>query len=215
LDKKKLVTSNIFVNDNLWIDNNERGARKFDPEKYIKDALRLKDQFFETLLDDPYGLNYRSVFYTAQSYFDSKHYKEAIQWYRLFTKLKETWNEELFESHLRIARCMINLKYPTEKIEVEIDKAIKIFSDRAEPYFTFGKYLNDISQTEKAYSFLKNAKTKNYDVIKEKYVLFVNKYNPCSFIVKPFANASWRITVLNILLPVKYKSANAYSSGGV
>ena len=24
---------------------------------------KLKDQFFETLYDDPYGLNYRSVFY--------------------------------------------------------------------------------------------------------------------------------------------------------
>ena len=140
LDKKDVTTSDIFIQDDLWVDNNERGARKFDPNKYINDALKLKDQFFETLYEDPYDLNYRSVFYTAQSYFDSKNYKEAIQWYTLYTKLKGTWAEELFESTLRIGKCMIILKFDEIKINTQLHKAIDIFPDRAEPYFLLGKY---------------------------------------------------------------------------
>jgi hypothetical protein len=176
LDKSNTISSNIFVNDELWVDNNERGARSFDPEKYIKDALKLKEQFFDTLLDDPYNLNYRSVFYTAQSYLDSKNFKEALKWYRLYTNLKDTWNEELFESHLRIAKCMITLAYPIEKITDEINKAINIFPDRAEPFFIIGQQSNILSQHDKAYEYLKEAKAKNYDNIKNKYNLFINEF---------------------------------------
>lgn len=177
LDKKDLTTSDIFIQDDLWVDNNERGARKFDPNKYINDALKLKDQFFETLYEDPYDLNYRSVFYTAQSYMDSKNYKEAIQWYTLYTKLKGTWNEEFFESTLRIGKCMMMLKFDENKIKNQLHKAIDIFPDRAEPYFVLGKYYNDKSNTELGYKYLKEAKNKNIDMVLNKYVLFVNKYN--------------------------------------
>ena len=168
--------SSTFVKDDLWIDNNERGARMFDPEKYIKDAMRLKDQFFETLYDDPYNLNYRSVFYTAQSYYDSKHHKEAIQWYRLYTRLKDTWSEELFESHLRIAKCMEILKFPLGQIIAETEKAIKIFPDRAEPFFFLGKYCNGISKQESGYTYLKMAQSMDLESVNEKYKLFVNQY---------------------------------------
>jgi hypothetical protein len=177
LDKQNITTSDIFVCDELYVDNNERGARKFDPNKYINDALKLKDQFFETLYEDPYGLNYRSVFYTAQSYMDSGRHKEAIQWYTLYTKLKNTWNEEFFESTLRIGMCMIILNFEEDKIKNQLHKAMDIFPDRAEPYKTLGKYYNDKSKTELGYKYLKEAKNKNVDDILKKYVLFVNKYS--------------------------------------
>jgi hypothetical protein len=76
----------------------------------IKDANRLKEQFFNTLYDDPDGLNKRSAFYTAQSYMDSDHFLEAIQWYSLYTKLKNTWIEEVYISYISIAKCLIKLK---------------------------------------------------------------------------------------------------------
>ena len=85
-------------------------------QKYIKDAHALKEQFFQVLYDDPHGILNRSAFYCAQSYMDANHHKEAIQWYTLYTKLKDTWIEEVFESHLRIAKCMIYLKYDDEII---------------------------------------------------------------------------------------------------
>ena len=177
IDKNNLSISSLFVTDDLWVDNNERGSRKFDPNKYINDALKLKEQFFETLFEDPDDLMYRSVFYTAQSYMDSKHCKEAIQWYTLFTKLKNTWTEEFFESNLRIALCMIHLGFNEEKIKTQIHKTIDIFPDRAEPYYVIGKYYNDKSNCEMGYYYLKQASNKNLSEISKKYILFVNKFN--------------------------------------
>lgn len=176
LDKKEYSSSNIFLTDDMYVDNNERGARMFDPNKYINDALKLKEQFFETLYDDPYNLNHRSVFYTAQSYLDSKHYKEALQWYTLYTKLKDTWSEEFFESTLRVGRCMIELEFPQDKIISQFQKAIDIFPDRAEPYFILGKHLNGKSRCDLGYNYLKEAKNKNLNSVLSKYVLFVNQY---------------------------------------
>jgi hypothetical protein len=177
VDKYSLSRSSIFITDDLWVDNNERGSRKFDPNKYINDALKLKEQFFETLFDDPDDLMYRSVFYTAQSYMDSKYYKEAIQWYTLFTKLKNTWDEEFFESNLRIALCMMGLGFDEEKIKTQIHKTIDIFPDRAEPYYLIGKYYNDKSFCEMGYYYLKLASNKNLYEVSKKYTLFVNKFN--------------------------------------
>lgn len=63
LNKRDIVSSSIFEKQvGLYVDANERGSRKLDPNKYLNDALKLKNQFFETLYEDPYGLNCRSVF---------------------------------------------------------------------------------------------------------------------------------------------------------
>jgi len=174
LHKKNIQHSQYFIRDKTWIDAEERGIRKIDPQKYIKDAIALKEQFFQTLYDDPYSINSRSVFYCAQSYMDTKYYKEAIQWYTLYTKLKDTWIEELFESHMRIARCMIHLKYDDESIINQMNKAITIFGDRAEPYYMLGKYFNDKSNTVLGYKYLKLAQQQKLSVVNEKYTLFVN-----------------------------------------
>ena len=177
LNKTDIVSSDIFEKQNgLYVDAEERGARKLDPNKYLNDALKLKDQFFETLHEDPYVLNSRSVFYTAQSYFDSKMFKEAYQWYNLYTKLKDTWIEEEFESQMRLGRCMIELKYDVEKVINQFEKAIKIFPDRAEPYYAVGKFLNVEPHNELAYKYLKEAKTKNVEEVLKKYRLFVDVF---------------------------------------
>lgn len=177
LDKKDITISDIYLEDELYVDNNERGSRKLDPNKYINDAAKLKEQFFETLYEDPYGLNNRSVFYAAQSYMDAGFFKEAMQWYTLYNKLKDTWIEEVFESTLRIGVCMIKMGFSQDKIQNQIDKAINIFPDRAEPYFILGKYFNDNSKCELGYKYLKEAKNKNITEVEKKYSLFVNKYN--------------------------------------
>jgi glycosyltransferase involved in cell wall biosynthesis len=176
IDKNDLTTSDIFIKDDLWVDNNERGARKFDPNKYINDALRLKEQFFETLYDDPHGLMSRSVFYTAQSYMDAGCYKEAIQWCTLYTQLKNTWIEEVFESTMRIGSCMIRLNFEEEKIKAQFHKAMEIFPDRAEPYCLLGKYFNDKSKCDLGYYYLSEAMKKNLTEVSKKYILFVNSY---------------------------------------
>jgi glycosyltransferase involved in cell wall biosynthesis len=162
---------------------NPMGSRIFDPKKYLYDAEKLEKQFWKTLIDDPDELNHRSVFYTAQSYFDyglviqnNDYITKALQWYTLFTKLANTWNEENFESQMRVSRCLMYLKQNFDKIKNEMDKAISIFSDRAEPYFYFGEYCNQNQKHELAYEYLIKAKNISLESAKSKYILFVDNY---------------------------------------
>lgn len=178
LNNEQYSKSSVFVSDDFYLLSRDTGARSFDPEKYHKDALRLKDQFFNTLFDDPDNLNNRSVFYTAQSYMDSGNFEEAIKWYNLYLKLKYTWQEEQFESCIRIARCLIRLKKSKQLIEKYIVLAINIYDDRCEPYYIYGKYCNSLHDWNSGYNYLsKTLNIDSYKIAKEKYSLFVNKSN--------------------------------------
>lgn len=177
LDKSDWNHSNELVSTDLYLHSRDIGKRSSDPNKYLKDAKLLEKQFFNTLYDDPDGLNSRSVFYTAQSYFDSAHITDALKWYSLYIKLKYTWIEEVFESYIRIATCLINLNRPYTDIKQNINNAINIFSDRAEPYYTLGKYCNNIQKHEDAYYLLYKAYSMNFDDIKNKYRLFLTERN--------------------------------------
>jgi glycosyltransferase involved in cell wall biosynthesis len=156
-----------------WIIADGIGSRAFDPKKYFYDAEKLKKQFFDTLYNDPDGLNTRSVFYTAQSYMDYGMYKEALEWNCLYLKLKNTWIEEQFEAQMRISICLMRMNATKEEVIKQMDRAIAIFSDRAEPYHHIGKYLNHIGQHELAYQYLIKGKQCSLDVAKSKYVLFI------------------------------------------
>jgi Rps23 Pro-64 3,4-dihydroxylase Tpa1-like proline 4-hydroxylase/glycosyltransferase involved in cell wall biosynthesis len=152
------------------------GSRAFDPKKYLYDAERLQKQFWDTLISDPDSLNNRSIFYTAQSYMDYGMHKEGLQWNRLYLKVQDTWIEERFEAQMRVAQCLMSLEGDLSEIVTEMNKAIEIFPDRSEPYVHLGRYLNLKSQHELAYRYLKQATLSSIEDIKEKYVLFVNKY---------------------------------------
>jgi glycosyltransferase involved in cell wall biosynthesis len=174
-EEKVFFTTKDIANRNHYVSGEGIGSRAFDPNKFLYDAEKLKKQFFDTLLADPDNLNSRSVFYTAQSYQDSGMYDEAIKWYRLYTKLNDGWIEEIFESHMRIALCMMKLNYDLIDIETEMTNAIKLEEERAEPHFHIGKYCNQIGEFEKGYSYLKTAKSKNINAVNEKYILFVQE----------------------------------------
>lgn len=176
-DKPNFSISTDLINENLWVDNNERGNRKYDSNKYLKDGELLQKQFFDTLMNDPYGINNRSAFYTAQSYFDYGDFITAFKWYNLYSKLKNTWNEELFESYLRMARCRIHLNFDENLISNDLNNAIKIFNDRAEPYFILANYYFNRKNYSTAYELFYRAKQCNYSNVKRKYILFVNKHN--------------------------------------
>lgn len=177
LDNKTLHCSNEFVKKNIWIDGNERGFRALDPKKYLIDAEKLEKQFFDTLYEDPYNLTNRSVFYAAQSYFDYKDLKTAFKWYNLYTKLKNIWIEELFESYLKLIICGIELKHPESELKRHFDIAVNIFDDRSEPYILMANYHFSKNEHEKAYQYFLSAKKFDYETVKNKYILFINKYN--------------------------------------
>jgi glycosyltransferase involved in cell wall biosynthesis len=171
--------SNFTLGDlsdkNYYVSFEGKGARNFDPQKFQKDAEKLKIQFFETLINDPYGINNRSVFYTAQSYADCENWEEALKWYSLYLKLKDTWDEENFETQIRVAYCMILLNYPMERIHNQYTTAHNIFPDRAEPLFHLGNYYYGLNNYELAYKYFKLASEKNLNEIKRKYHLFINE----------------------------------------
>ena len=173
--EKESFTTKDISNRNSYVSGEGIGSRAFDPKKFLYDAEKLKKQFFDTLLSDPDDLNSRSAFYTGQSYQDYGMLEEAIKWYRLYTKLDVTWFEEIFECNMRIAYCMMKLNYKLSDIESQMSLAINIEPDRAEPYYFMGKHCNEIGEYEKAYNYLKAAKSRDYKSVKEKYRLFIQE----------------------------------------
>jgi glycosyltransferase involved in cell wall biosynthesis len=137
------------------------GSRAFDPKKFWYDGERLTKQFFDCLITDPDNILTRSAFYAAQSYMDYGEdgcIEKGLQWYRIFMLFPDTWIEERFEAQLRIARCLMildNHKENFNQIKFELDKAIEIFDDRAEPYFIMGRYCCENEIHEFAYDYLK------------------------------------------------------------
>ena len=174
LDKPNFTTGNL-ANSNFYLSSEDVGARSFDPDKYLRDAEKLRQQFFDTLIDDPDNLNSRSAFYTAQSYLDSGRLTEAVQWYRLYLKLKNTWVEEEYECYLKIAVCLAALKYPYERVINEYMNAIQIFPDRAEAHYRLGQYCNMMNQFQTAYNHLDRAYKCDLEKVKSKYILFIDK----------------------------------------
>lgn len=171
IDKPNIVTGNLSERGYVICDG--VGSRAFDPKKYFYDAQRLEKQFWDTLVDDPDGLNYRSVFYTAQSYMDYGMNKEALQWNRLYTKLKNNWIEEHFEAQMRVSQCLMRLSGDFDEIKMEMDRAIEIFPDRAEPYYHFGLYCNQLGKFDIGYDYLKRARSLSLSNAQSKYILFV------------------------------------------
>lgn len=165
-----------LTHKNFIMISRDTGNRSSDPEKYYKDALKLTEQFFNTLIDDPDGLNNRSVFYTAQSYHDCSDFKNSAKWYSLYLRLKDTWAEEVFESHLKLGNIFQMLgTYSFEKIEKEYLIAMNMFPDRAEPYFYLGKFYNHQKEWSKAYDILSKASEIQLVNAKKKYMLFINE----------------------------------------
>jgi len=175
LDNDKHLLDGDLTEQDFFLNSRDSGNRSNDPEKYYKDALKLREQFFNTLLNDPDDLNARSVFYTAQSYKDSGKFYESAQWYTLYTRLSNTWFEETFESYLNLGRLFQKLKYSQQYIINSYKKAIEIISDRAEPYLELGRYFNNIRNFNSAYDMLLEGKQISLSIAKRKYKLFVNE----------------------------------------
>jgi len=174
VDNKQNLKIGNLSHKTFYVLSRDTGNRSLDPEKYKKDALILQKQFFNTLYEDEDNLNSRSAFYTAQSYMDSGDYNNAINWYSLYLKLKDTWIEEIFESYLRLGVCLKLINGDDAKIIENFNKAKEIFTDRAEPYYELGKYYFEKNKKYEAYVHFMIAKNKNYDDVSKKYNLFIN-----------------------------------------
>ena len=159
----------------FYISGEGIGSRAFDPKKYFYDAEKLKKQFWDTLIDDPDELNTRSIFYAAQSYMDCDMIEEGLKWNKLYLKINGAWIEEKFEAQMRVSKCMMSLNYNIENIVEEMEKAMSIFPDRAEPLYSLGAYCNKIGEHNLAYKYLIRALPIDINKVKEKYILFVDE----------------------------------------
>jgi hypothetical protein len=173
LDNDGLEYGDLLDKD-FYLLSRDTGSRSNDGDKYYKDALILEKQFIDTSLFDEDGLNSRSVFYTAQSYYDCEKYEEAMKWYIIYTKLKDTWNEEEFESYMIISECMKNLLFEQQYIIGYLNKAIHLFRDRAEPFYKLGLYYYENKKYNIAYLNFKICKNKNIKDVQQKYSLFID-----------------------------------------
>ena len=183
-DDKPVLDKGDLSDRDFFIDANGIGSRAFDPKKFWYDGERLTKQFWDCLTSDPDNLVPRSVFYAGQSYMDygnqvgdHESTEKGLKWYRLFLLLKDTWIEERFEAQMRISRCLMRLPNNKENVDLiisEMEKAIEIFSDRAEPYYFLGEYLAKIDYHVGAYNYLKKAQGCSLENAQEKYILFVN-----------------------------------------
>jgi len=174
LERPHISTKDISGNG-FYISGEGIGSRAFDPKKYFYDAEKLKKQFWDTLIDDPDELNMRSIFYAAQSYMDCDMIEEGLKWNRLYLKINDGWIEEKFEAQMRVSKCMMSLNYEIERIVEEMEKAISIFPDRAEPLYHLGAYCNKISRHDLGYKYLTKALSIDINKVKEKYILFVDE----------------------------------------
>jgi hypothetical protein len=174
MDNYENKTIGDLTNKPFHILSRNIGNRSQNKDKYMNDALLLKKQFKSTLIMDDDNLNLRSVFYTAQSYFDSDRLDIACEWYCLYIKLKNTRTEEVFESYKRIVYCLIMLDYPFNVILNYAKKGIELFSDRAEIYYIMGKYFLKFKKYELAFFNIQKAFECNLSDVKKKYELFID-----------------------------------------
>jgi len=173
LDCPNFSTGNLIKEDFYMYSTPDTGARSSDPDKFKKDAEKLRQQFFDTLIDDTDSLNGRSAFYTAQSYRDHHSLEESAKWYSLYLRLQDTWVEEQYMCNIELGNIFKALKYPDA--EKKYLAAIDIFDDRAEAFFLLGLYYNQNKKSEKAYSILKRGLGIPFEKAKSKYFLFLNE----------------------------------------
>jgi len=142
------------------IDARTLGARNvgIEPiEKYKNDA-----EVFLKCLTDETDTNYepenvRYIFYLAQSYFDSKQFDKAKEWYM---KRAEAggWEEEVFYSLFRVSICSSILGEPWEKTMQYFLSAWNFRPIRAEPLYQIARIFRLSGHPRLGYLFAKQAK---------------------------------------------------------
>ena len=100
------LESTHSIHGNYYIQSGRLGDRSKDPQKYIKDAIVLRDAYHDPDTKD--FLKNRYVFYCANSYKDAGMYEEAIEWYKK-TLIRQGWIQERYVSCLQIYECYVKL----------------------------------------------------------------------------------------------------------
>jgi len=151
-----------MMSANSWMNTRCEGVRSRDPHKYLKDALLLESEH----LKNP--TNFRTIFYTAQSYRDAGRPLDALIWYSKYLDLSGGWDQEKYMCMINI----INLSSNRKQIMELAWAGLNLFPERLEVQAAaLTRHIqNDWPITQELYGLL--AVTKNRK-LKESW-LFVN-----------------------------------------
>ncbi len=125
-----------------WVE----GARSADPEKYRKDAAVLE----RALAAEP--SNARYAFYLAQSWRDAGELSKAREAYRARAAMGG-WDEEVWYSHLEIAKLSERLGDPEPEVVAAYLQAYEARPRRAESMCYLASYLRKKNRVVSAYPF--------------------------------------------------------------
>jgi hypothetical protein len=169
------VTKSETIEGNYHLISGRSGNRNKNPNKYIDDAIVLKNAHLKDL-DTDYSLACRYAFYCAQSYKDAgeKYQNDAIEWYKKCLTLN-MWEQEKYHSCLSIGDIYMKQKDYNNALKYWY-KTVEYDGDRIEGIVNAVNYLRNDDQ-----HLLVNAlyhRFKNYKpFLENKLFLFQNMYN--------------------------------------
>ena len=123
------------------------GARRKDPQRFVKDAAILEKAIAEET--DP-QLIQRNTFYLAQSWRDAGEKDKSIEVY-LQRADQGGWIEEVYVSLLWAARQMVEAAYPDFKVVQTFGRATAVCVARAEAWHGLAKYYRDVGRCGEGY----------------------------------------------------------------
>jgi tetratricopeptide (TPR) repeat protein len=132
------------------IDSRRLGARNRAPDKYERDARRLREAV-EKHPDEP-----RWVFYLAQSCLDAGDHREALRWYSRRAEMGG-WGEEVFYSLLKRAGCLLALGESWESAVDAYLPAWEARPTRAEPLYEIARLHRVHGDSRLGYEFAQRA----------------------------------------------------------
>ena len=170
----------------IVVQSNALGSRSNDKDKYEKDIRIL----LKGIREDP--RNTRYYFYLANSYYDSKDYKNAKFYYHRRIEMKG-WDEEVYYSMYKYAMCKKNLQITDNFEEVLYDflKAFNYRKTRLEALYEIVKYyrLNFDFTTAYGYGMLGYNSTLKFP----NDVLFINKNIHNFMFIDELSVCAWNI----------------------
>jgi hypothetical protein len=171
-----MINGEMKIDGNYYVESGRSGNRSKNPNKYLDDAIILKNAFEKEINGGDYGMACRYAFYCAQSYKDSgfEYYDDSIEWYKKVLELKG-WNQEKYYACYTIGNLYENKKNDENAIKYWL-KTIEYDSERIEGIVNAVEYYRNTGL-----NIVVNAlyhKFKNYNCSLEgKLFITWNKYN--------------------------------------
>jgi len=138
------------VRGNYYFISGRKGDRSKDPNKYMKDALILKEAFYERkAAGDP--IHERYAFYCGNSYLSANDYENAIEFYKIVLTLNNWVQEkymsclEIYDSYERLNKPLLGIPYLVESYKYD--------PKRMECFYRLIKYYCIHGQCDIAYMY--------------------------------------------------------------